>query len=157
MKLQRYLTLSPKTKETISKVITETSVCLCGSFSEAGPLLTANLVRLHKNAGHASLTDMRNCLQCAKLWTEKEHADALKEIIREWPCEKKTSAKTYNSTKIIVNHGHQGPGTLYRCCIFWRAPKLTCRGQVLRPLCLRQFKQQVNFDTNSCFEKDLDR
>jgi hypothetical protein len=28
-------------------------------FSTAGPLLTASLVRLHKNAGHSSYSDMK--------------------------------------------------------------------------------------------------
>jgi hypothetical protein len=65
-----------------------------GGFSAAGPLLTTNLVRLHKNSGHASYTDMRNCLLRAKLWSEEEHSDALKEIIRECPCEKARKPST---------------------------------------------------------------
>jgi hypothetical protein len=37
---------------------------------------------------------MRNCLLRAKLWNVKEHSDALKEIIRECPCEKARKPST---------------------------------------------------------------
>jgi hypothetical protein len=121
-----------------------------GGFSAAGPLLTTNLVRLHKNSGHASYTDMRNCLLRAKLWSEEEHSDALKEIIRECPCEK--ARKPSTPPKVSLSRSPRARNSV--CTLFiWWAPILTCRGQVLRLLCLCLFKRHVNFDKNSCLKR----
>jgi hypothetical protein len=49
-------------------------------------LLTASLVRLHRNAGHATYSNMKTCLTKAGLWDESTHREDLESVLRESAC-----------------------------------------------------------------------